>query len=295
LSDEETSDAAFRTARSVKESGTGAVAEVGPAEPGREAMSKAGLEGVLFLESLGNVVEPPLLPCEDSGVAYSLAGHALHTTSPEALRAMKDCAAAAQRPFSIHLAESEAEAEFLSSGRGEWAELLTSRGIDFSAWDLRTESPVTRADRLGLLGPMTLAVHALEVSEEDIAVLSRTSTSVCVCPRSNWALHGRLSKIQALVDAGIKPALGTDSLASVPSLSLFDEFSFMAQNYVDLSPQAILAMACTGGAAALGRPELGNIAPGNAARLIYVDIAATSPESGAATLVGNHGQKVEWI
>lgn len=292
---EEISLAAFRTAEAVKETGTGAIAEVGPVEPGSEAMNRAGLEGILFLESLGNVAEPPELPAECNGVAYSFAGHALHTTSPEALRAMKHAATKQQRPFSIHLAESVIETEFLSTGKGQWAELLISRGIDFSGWDLRDESPVTRADRLGLLGPMTLAAHALDVSAGDLEILARTAMSVCVCPRSNKALHGRLPHISAILDAGIKLSLGTDSLASVPSLSLFDEMSFVAQNYSDVSPESIVTMACTAGADVLGRPDLGAIRPGNSDRLIYVDLTATSPESGAATLVSEQGQKVEWV
>jgi cytosine/adenosine deaminase-related metal-dependent hydrolase len=294
-SHDDISHAAFRAAESVRESGTGAIAEVGPVEPGTEAMRRTGIDGVLFLESLGNVTETPLLPAESNGVSYSLAGHALHTTSPEALRSMKHAAAARGSLFSMHLAESEVETEFLATGTGEWAELLISRKIDCAGWDFRSESPVARAERLGLLGAMTLAVHALDVSAEDLSILARTGTSVCVCPRSNWTLHGRLPDIPAFLDAGLAPALGTDSLASVSTLSLFDEISFVAHNYGHLSPEFILAMACANGAQALRRPDLGSLRPGNPARLIYVDLDATSPASAATALVCEHGARVEWI
>lgn len=295
LSDEALTDAAFRGAEEAKASGTGFIAEVGPVQPGSEAMRHAGLEGLLFVEMLGSPAELPLLPEEDEGVAYAWAGHALHTTAPEALRAMKDVIDREAKPFSMHLAESHAETEFLAAGSGQWAALLQSRGIDFSQWDLRNESPVERAERLGLLGPGTLAVHVLEISPQDADILARTATQVCVCPRSNRTLHGRMPNLSCFLDRGMKPLLGTDSLASNSTLSLFDEMAFVAENYSDVRPECILSMASTNGAEALGRPDLGSIRPGNQARLVYVDLTANSPQKGASALVCNQERRVEWI
>jgi len=295
LADEALTRAALRGAEAVRASGTGFIAEVGPVQPGSEAMCHADLEGLLFVEMLGNPAELPLLPESSDGISYSLAGHALHTTAPQALRAMKDALADKRKPFSMHLAESNAETEFLATGSGEWAELLRSRGIDFSQWDIQSESPVERAERLGLLGPTTLAVHVLDVSPKDADILARTATSICVCPRSNRTLHGRMPNLSLFLDRDIKPLLGTDSLASVSTLSLFDEMSFVAENYPDLRPECILSMVSTNGAEALGRPDLGSIREGKQARLLYVDLIADSPEHGASALAWNQGQRVEWI
>jgi cytosine/adenosine deaminase-related metal-dependent hydrolase len=104
-----------------------------------------------------------------------------------------------------------------------------------------------------------------------------------------------MPNISLFLDRGMKPVLGTDSLASVSTLNLFDEMAFMAENYADLSPQSILAMACTNGAEVMGRPDLGSIRPDNRARLLYVDLTADTPEHGASALVSNQGQRVEWI
>jgi len=295
LPEEECSSAAGKAARAVKLSGTGLIAEVGPLEPGTSAMAHADLQGIVFRESLGSQPAQLSLPLDDNGVCFSHAGHALHTTAPEVLRQLKVAVAERKGLFSLHLAESAAETEFLSTGRGPWAALLESRNIDFSAWELGGERPVPRAERIGLLGPDTLAVHLLEVNATEVDALARSRTSVCVCPRSNALLHGKLPDIQGFLGAGLNVALGTDSLASVPSLSLFDEMSFVTEHYPALRPEVILSMVTVNAAKALARPDRGTIEPERKARLIYIDLEAASARSAASQLVSAACEQVEWL
>lgn len=295
LTSEEIVSAATRAAQNIKASGTGLVAEVGPLEPGASAIRNCGLEGIVFTEVLGNSCEPPELQDDARGVSFSVAGHGLHTTAPDVLQSLRAFALERNNLFSIHLAESEAETEFLSSGSGIWADFIASRGIDFSHWDLTSERPVQRALRLGLLGPGTLAVHLLQAARNELTVLSNTGTSVCLCPRSNFLLHNRLPDINACLAAGLAPALGTDSLASSPSLSLFDEMAFICEQYADLAPDTMLAFATINGAKALARPDLGIVEPGRRARLIYADIEATSRKAAALQLVAGRPQQVHWL
>lgn len=292
---EEITSAATEAAKGTKLAGTGLIAEVGPLEPGAAAIASADLEGVVLNEVLGNDPAVPLLPDDSPGVSYSYAGHALHTTSPEILKALKSASKKRKSVFSIHLAESEAETEFFATGRGEWGNLLESRNIDYSDWDLRGERPVARAERLGLLGPETVAVHLLDVTPAEIDLLAKSFTPVCVCPRSNLALHGKLPDIEAFMAAGLTVALGTDSLASVPSLGMFDEMAFMASRYPVLRPEAILSMATVNGATALGMHDLGTISTGKRARLICVDLKADSAQAAASKLVSAECQGVRWI
>ena len=290
--------AAIQAADVVKQTGTGLVAEVGPWEPGAESMTRAGLEGIVFLEMLGNcptLPDVPDMPDIRDGLSFSYAGHALHSTAPETLRAVKAAAAKQECVCTFHLAESDAETEFLSTGAGSWADLLRSRGIDFNDWDLKSERPVARADRLGLLSPGTLAVHCLDVIQTEVSVLARSGASICVCPRSNLALHGRLPLIEAFLDAGMNVALGTDSLASSPSLNLFEEMAFVADNYPGLRPETILAVASRNGAKALRRSDLGTIRPGQTARLIFIELEADSAEGAAQQLVSSRPTGVEWL
>jgi cytosine/adenosine deaminase-related metal-dependent hydrolase len=271
------------------------IAEVGPLDPGGGPLEHAGLDGTVFAEILGNQPQPPALPGDRNGICFSYAGHALHTTSPETLRFLKAESVRRNKPFSFHLAESEAESEFLERAAGSWADLLIARGIDFSAWDLKSERPVERARRLGLLGPATLAVHVLDVTRAELGILADSGTKICLCPRSNFALHGRLPNFPALAEAGFAPCLGTDSLAGVPSLSLFDEMGFIAEKHPEIRPQIILAIATVNGAKALGRPDWGSLEPGKRARFIYVDLEAKSAEAAAHVLVWDNPDRVEWI
>ena len=110
--------AAIQAADLVRQTGTGLVAEVGPWEPGAESMTRAGLEGIVFLEMLGNCPTLPDVPDNCNGLSFSYAGHALHTTAPEMLRAVKAAAAKRECVWTFHLAESDAETEFLSTGIG---------------------------------------------------------------------------------------------------------------------------------------------------------------------------------
>jgi cytosine/adenosine deaminase-related metal-dependent hydrolase len=292
---DEISTAAMDAALRAKQSGTGFIAEVGPLEPGLSALERARLHGMVFVEVLGNLLMAFPLPQSSDSVVFSYAGHALHTTSPDVLQLLKGLTVRLNQPFSIHLAESEAETVFLAGARGEWADLLGSRGVDFRCWDIRNERPIARAERFGLLSPGTLVVHALQVNREEISALAQCGVSLCVCPRSNLALHGRLPDIDAFLSAGLRPALGTDSLASTASLNMFDEMAFVADHYRGLAPDTILAMATTFGATALGRPELGSVKPGRAARLIYVDMTADSAYSAASKLVTGDFKEVRWL
>ena len=295
LSEDEVVSAAVHAALGARLRGTGCVGEVGPIESGATAMRRADLHGVLFSELLGNDATALALPGSDSKVSFSYAGHALHTTAPAVLAQAKLASLERQAVFSLHLAESDDESEFLATGRGAWAMLLQSRGIDFSSWDLRGERPVPRAERLGLLGPDTVAVHCLDVSADDVETLARMGTSVCVCPRSNLALHRKLPDVDTFLAAGLTVALGTDSLASAPSLDLFEEMAFVAEHFPSLPPETILSMTTVNGARALDRQGEGRIAQGNAARLVYVGLEAASARTAASQLVSTPPEQVEWI
>jgi aminodeoxyfutalosine deaminase len=95
------------------------------------------------------------------------------------------------------------------------------------------------------------------------------------CPRSNvWVGSGapRLSRFYA---SGVKMAVGTDSLASAPSLSLFDELAEMRRIAPDVPAAAFLDSVTRQGAAALGfGREFGTIAPGKRAALVAVEVPA---------------------
>ena len=211
------------------------------------------------------------------------------------LSKIKEADRLAGKPFCMHLAESREETEFLQTGKGVWADLMDKAGIDFSGWNCFGNRPVELAFRQGLLDKDTLAVHLLEVTPKEMEWVAESRCRVCLCPRSNWALHERLPDVEGFLRAGIRPALGTDSLASVTSLSLFDEMGFIARHYPGIHPDTILALATVHGAAALGQPERGLLKPGNGAQMIYVDVRERRPEQVAEALVSGEDLQVHFV
>jgi len=210
---------------------------------------------------------------KQDSLSFSLAGHAPHTTDPSLLQAAKNQTAARDLPFSIHLAESDAESKFIAGQKGQWKDFLRSRGIDPSSWPIGSKSPVQYLADLGVLDSSTLAVHLLNIDNQDLDILAQTKTKICLCPRSNWNLHRRYPDIGMMLEKKLAPALGSDSLASCDSLSIFDEMAFIRQNYPDIDPVKVLSMATINGAGALGIAHLaGTLDKGKKSAVLYMDL-----------------------
>lgn len=198
----------------------------------------------------------------------ALAGHALYSTHPVALAAARRWCERNHRVFSMHLAEHPDEVEFLTTGRGALADLLAVRVLPpgFAAPGMR---PVPYAAELGLLDEGTLAVHCVQLDAADIRLLAESGAHVCLCPRSNAAIGVGAAPARALAEAGAPLCLGTDSLASNHHLDLWNEARALRDLHAgqDLPPAALLRLLTAGGASALGRGDIGVIAPGRRARL----------------------------
>jgi cytosine/adenosine deaminase-related metal-dependent hydrolase len=88
-------------------------------------------------------------------------------------------------------------------------------------------------------------------------------------------------------------ALGTDSLASSPDLSLWGEMAALASHFPDLAPEIWLRSATAGGAAAMGLPALGALAPGKRPGLI--DVTPVDTQTPCASLVETRSPSIRWV
>ncbi len=238
----------------------------------RPLIENSGLGGIFFQEFLGSDIGEGFTRKNDT-LSFSVAGHAPHTTSPDLLRALKNQSRSEGLPFSIHVAESKEETEFIFNKKGTWADFLALRGIEYESWGIGSKTPVAYLNDMGLFDPLTLAVHLLDITKEDMDILARSQVKVCVCPRSNQNLHGWLPDIEGMLSKGIRPALGTDSLASCDSLDISDEMAFTAKHYPKLDPRTIFSMATLNGANALGLGHLtGTLSKGKNAQFIYLPV-----------------------
>ncbi len=272
--------------RDLLSSGCAVVGEISTLGITQDLFSESVLSGVWFQEILGNPWNPVLKCRKGTRQHLSVAGHAPHTTSPDILKKLKALSLREKLPFSIHLSESEDERSFFEQGRGQWADFLTERGIDFSGWGIPGKTPVAHADNLGLLDSQTLAVHVNYADEEDLRIISEKNVFVCLCLRSNARLHDRIPDVKGLMKKKIKLCLGTDSLASVETLSIFDEMAYAAEKFPSIPPGEILAMATENGAAALGFPGvLGSLLPGGMGVFQYIPLAAANEKQLLECLV----------
>ena len=287
LGDEKLIKAAQKAVKDLFNSGNLYVGDISTLGIIKPIIQDSALNGICFHEFLGSDIQPFFIQKNDA-VSCSVAGHAPHTSSPQLLKALKRQSKLYGLPFSIHVAESDDESEFINDKKGEWANFLTSRGIDWSSWDIGSKTPVAYIADLGLLDPLTIAVHVLNVNNKDVEMLARSKAKVCVCPRSNQNLHGKLPDIDQMIKKGIQPCLGTDSLASCDSLNIFDEMVFVGNHYPKLDPETIFAMGTINGARALGIEQLtGTLSKGKKAQFLYRPVKPMNKKDLLQRIISN--------
>ncbi len=183
-----------------------------------------------------------------------LAPHSPYTIAHEHLAIIRDASASNALPLSIHLSESRSEADFIFDGTGDLAsDFYPFVGWErFLGWPARCSS-TELLDRYGLLTPSTLAVHCVHMSVADARIIKSRGTHIALCPRSNELLDVGRAPVRLFRKFGIPLSLGTDSLASNNSLSLWDELRFALETFPeDLSERDVFRMVTAGGADALG-------------------------------------------
>jgi len=153
---------------------------------------------------------------------------------------------------SLHLAEHAAERTFLQSGGGPFQAWLNTRATSEVDWAAPACDAISYAERLGLLGPQLIAVHLTDARPDEIAKVAEHGCSVVLCPRSNLHIELKLPPLLDVLRAGIRPGLGTDSLASNASLDPLAEARALQKRFPTVAPLQLLAMATGWGADALG-------------------------------------------
>lgn len=222
------------------------------------------------------------LPLPGSGlVSTGWAPHTLFTCPPRILEAVVQRARSEGRRLTLHVDESPEEHEFFVDGRGPIADIAERFGA--SARFRHGATPVRQLADLGVLGPDLLAVHAVQITVEDIVTLAATRTPVVTCPRSNMMLATGIAPVAELIAAGVTVALGTDSLASTPDLDMFAEMRalLLSQRGRTRSTRGLAAVdafhiATLGGARAMGLETVtGRLAPGLSADCMRLDMSAS--------------------
>jgi len=198
--------------------------------------------------------------CRDKSlVKPCLVAHSVYATNHKTLERLSCLARERDLTLTLHAAETKSE---------------TAMCLDrFGA------RPVELLRRLGLLAPNLLVAHAVDVNDAEMELMAANGVKVAHNPRSNMKLASGMAPVAAMRSAGITVGLGTDGAASNNALNMFSEMNAAAllAKVRDLDPtalpaQAVLDMATTEGALALGQSDLGSIIPGKQADLIALDV-----------------------
>jgi cytosine/adenosine deaminase-related metal-dependent hydrolase len=254
-------------ASSLVEAGTALVCDISNGGDTAQILDAAGLAGIVQHELLGlrkeilsDRLDQAALPDRQVGrMIVRPSPHATYSTPPELIRA---ACRPGSVPASIHLSEDPAEALFTRHAAGPIAQTLDERGLDWRWWVPPGLSPAAYLDSLGVLGPQLLLVHGVHLDADDMRLVAARGSPLCVCPRSNLHIGGRLPDVPALLAAGIHCCLGTDSEASSPDLDVLGEIPALAAAWPDVPLERWLHMVTQQGADALGFPRYGRIAVG---------------------------------
>ncbi|HEY6478341.1 MAG TPA: amidohydrolase family protein [Polyangia bacterium] len=287
--------------------GTAAIGDVGNTLDAAPAFGEAHLHGVLFHELVGSREAQTGDALADAAreraeaaadwpaeLGYVRAPHAPYSVGPELMRRIFTAASAEQRATSIHVAEDEEELKLLRDGTGAWPAMLQAMGID-AATRAPGKTPVAYLASLGAFdgGAPPLLVHMVHAGAEDRRLAREARATVVLCPRSNLHIGGALADVPALLADGVSIALGTDSLASTPDLSLWGEMATLAGRFPSVPAARWLEAATCSGADAIGLPALGALAPGK--RPGVLDVLVDDPAAPIESLVRNPNPTLRWV
>jgi 8-oxoguanine deaminase len=206
------------------------------------------------------------------------------SVSPDLMRQSARLARAYGVHLHTHLAETLDEAEYCTATFGR--------------------TPVELAEDLGWVGSDVWHAHMVHPGADEIPRLGRTRTGVAHCPGSNMRLASGIAPINALRQAGARVGIGVDGSASNDGSHLLAEvrqallLHRVSGNPAALTAREALWMATRGGAAVLGRDDIGCLAPGMAAdfigyRLDTLSLAGGAPHDPLAALVFCHPPQVD--
>lgn len=284
--------AARNAAAAMRATGTVLIGDVSNTLTTPGVIAEAGLGGVVFHELIGFNHPDPAGAVQDAHektarprqemtpavsksrettpeVVFSVVAHAPYSVSPALFR---EIANSRQRaPLSVHLAESAEEIEFLRAGRGPIRDMLETLGVWTDDWKVPQCDPVEYIDRLGYLQRGTLVVHAVHLADAALERLRKAGAVVVTCPRSNLWVGSGPPRLSHFYSAKLPVAVGTDSLASTPTLNLFDELREMRRLAPEITAGTLLESATRVGAAALGFGDhYGTLAAGKRASLVAI-------------------------
>lgn len=265
-----------------------------------QAMREMGVRGIMYQEVFGpdpsqsetvmRELEKRIgkLALEQTDlVRLGVSPHAPYTVSDALYAAAAQFANARALPLAMHIAESELEHDLVVNGTGAFAEGLARRGI---AVGKRARSPIALLEVRGALARGPLLIHCVRVDDADTEIMARHGCAVAHCPASNAKFGHGIAPILALIAAGVRVGIGSDSVASNNRMDVLDEARLAVlihraatRRHDAFGADDALELATLGGARALGiDSRVGSLEVGKDA-----DLAAFRTDIARATPIGD--------
>lgn len=198
------------------------------------------------------------------GAEVAAAIHSVRAVDRTSMASIADWSKRHALPLHVHASEQPRENE----------ECLEATGM----------TPVALLAEAGALGPETTVVHATHATPEDIELLGRSRTTVCLCPTTERDLADGVGPAEALAAAGSPLTVASDMHAVI---DLFEELRALELDERLISgrrglhrPEQLLAAATTAGSASLGCDARG-LAVGAPAD--FTTVALDTPRTAGAT------------
>ena len=227
-------------------------------------------------ESKGGL--PPDNLCEDEAAILADSQRVVEAFHNPARHAMQRVALAPCSPFSVSMDLMRETADMARAlGVGLHTHLAENvEDIDYSLAQFGMR-PGDYAEAVGWTGDDVWHAHCVQLDSAEIDLFARTGTSVAHCPCSNMRLASGIAPVREMIDQGIKVGIGVDGSASNDSGHMLNEArqAMLLQRVCKggdaLNARQTLALATRGGAAVLGRDDIGILAPGYAADITAFD------------------------
>jgi len=231
---------------------------------------------------------PPDSCVEDEGAIVADTQRAIETFHERERFAMTRVVVAPCSPFSVS-EDLMRESIALARSYGVHAHTHLAETLDEQRYCVEHYGcrPVELAERLGWLGDDVWHAHMVHPSADEIRQLGATRTGVAHCASSNMRLGSGIAPVRALTAAGARVGLGVDGSATNDASHMLDEARHaMLLARIAGGPQAATARdalrrATRGGAAVLGRDDIGALAPGMAADIVGVRLDTLAMAGGA--------------
>ncbi|MCK4778498.1 MAG: amidohydrolase family protein [Actinomycetia bacterium] len=260
------------------------------------AAKRANLRGVIFFEisEMDSSKTVKTMEKAEQGIRewqeevkgtnlqIGISPYSVYNVAPTLFQAVSKFAQKKDLLLGLHLAGSKDEYDFVKYGAGPLAiEYRKKSGWEDVLWQPMGVSPVKYVENWDVFDSNVLAVHCIQVNEQDIDVLKRYDVRIVHCPKCSAKLGMGIAPLLSFINRGLAVGIGTDSPASNNTMDLFDEMRIglllqrgMVGTVEQTSAESFLEMATLGGAKALRLDDkIGSLEKGKEADIISVDIS----------------------